>query len=243
MVSIIILSRQISLINFNSAIALVHNGIGGNMADLTRSPWDPLFWMHHTGVDFWWAQWQSSVNGAYDGGAFSMGSYRNTDVDDYQNRLCYRYENIGGSGNGGSTPTGTATSATPTGTGAPTSSGTPAPSGSPAPPTNEDIIVPNLKDLQESFLKSFNIPPERISQMEPVFKAVEVYLNTLKAQGKPLPSLASLRDVKLPKNVEDAINGNIKGNEKETNSAASHVNLIVTGLAGLAGALIAAMVV
>ncbi|MEU2075501.1 tyrosinase family protein [Streptomyces sp. NPDC013489] len=36
---------------------LVHRWIGGNM-ELTSSPNEPVFWVHHANVDRLWAQWQ-----------------------------------------------------------------------------------------------------------------------------------------------------------------------------------------
>ncbi|KAI9143138.1 hypothetical protein BKA69DRAFT_205659 [Paraphysoderma sedebokerense] len=48
--------------------SVVHNAIGGNMPDSTRSPWDPLFWMLHGGVDYYYAVWENNGNyGSYDG--------------------------------------------------------------------------------------------------------------------------------------------------------------------------------
>jgi hypothetical protein len=39
----------------------VHNWVGGNtMPDPSKSPHDPMFWLHHSNVDRIWAQWQAS---------------------------------------------------------------------------------------------------------------------------------------------------------------------------------------
>ena len=46
-----------------------HGWVGGNMVS-TRSPEDPIFFMHHCFVDKWWSDWQNSNPGldAYEGG-------------------------------------------------------------------------------------------------------------------------------------------------------------------------------
>lgn len=38
----------------------VHNWVGGTMADITVSPSDPLFWMHHAEIDRIWSVWQAN---------------------------------------------------------------------------------------------------------------------------------------------------------------------------------------
>lgn len=40
-----------------------HNGIGGVMADVSGSPSDPIFWMHHTFVDHSFRLWQNLDSG------------------------------------------------------------------------------------------------------------------------------------------------------------------------------------
>jgi tyrosinase len=35
----------------------VHSAVGGNMVT-SRSPADPLFWLHHANIDRIWARWQ-----------------------------------------------------------------------------------------------------------------------------------------------------------------------------------------
>ncbi|KAK0441735.1 uncharacterized protein EV420DRAFT_1649977 [Desarmillaria tabescens] len=35
-----------------------HGGVGGDMADVTTSPNDPIFWMHHGYIDYVWWKWQ-----------------------------------------------------------------------------------------------------------------------------------------------------------------------------------------
>jgi len=94
-----------------------HDGIGAVMADVSGSPSDPIFWMHHTFVDHAFRIWQngdistrtSSVNGNDATGAaltmdtvVAMGNIRpNIKVGDIMNTLggtviggetfCYRY--------------------------------------------------------------------------------------------------------------------------------------------------------
>jgi tyrosinase len=38
----------------------VHGWVGGTMNDITVSPADPVFWMHHTEIDRIWAAWQAN---------------------------------------------------------------------------------------------------------------------------------------------------------------------------------------
>lgn len=37
----------------------VHDWVGGNMANVFVSPYDPAFWVHHANIDRIWARWQS----------------------------------------------------------------------------------------------------------------------------------------------------------------------------------------
>ncbi len=39
---------------------VVHNWVGGTMTDITVSPSDPLFWMHHGEIDRIWSAWQAN---------------------------------------------------------------------------------------------------------------------------------------------------------------------------------------
>jgi tyrosinase len=41
----------------------VHNLIGGMMASIKYSPWDPLFWVHHANIDRLWAAWAAAGGG------------------------------------------------------------------------------------------------------------------------------------------------------------------------------------
>lgn len=41
----------------------VHNLIGGIMASISYSPWDPLFWLHHANIDRLWVAWISAGGG------------------------------------------------------------------------------------------------------------------------------------------------------------------------------------
>jgi tyrosinase len=48
--------------SFTSALEQVHNDVhnyvGGTMADISVSPSDPIFWMHHSNIDRLWSTWQ-----------------------------------------------------------------------------------------------------------------------------------------------------------------------------------------
>ena len=39
---------------------VVHGWVGGTMNDITVSPADPIFWMHHAEIDRIWSAWQAS---------------------------------------------------------------------------------------------------------------------------------------------------------------------------------------
>jgi len=60
----------------------VHNLIGGAMGDITSSPRDPLFWVHHANIDRLWAAWVAAGDGRtmpkaykpYWQGSFDYGS-------------------------------------------------------------------------------------------------------------------------------------------------------------------------
>ncbi len=39
---------------------VVHGWVGGTMNDITVSPSDPLFWMHHSEIDRIWSVWQAN---------------------------------------------------------------------------------------------------------------------------------------------------------------------------------------
>jgi tyrosinase len=42
----------------------VHNWVGGTMANITISPADPLFWMHHGEIDRIWSVWEANPGNA-----------------------------------------------------------------------------------------------------------------------------------------------------------------------------------
>ncbi|KAH7037276.1 uncharacterized protein B0I36DRAFT_402775 [Microdochium trichocladiopsis] len=53
----------------------MHIGIGPTMADVALSPADPIFWMHHSYIDYQWKRWQNvassrstSIEGCYNPG-------------------------------------------------------------------------------------------------------------------------------------------------------------------------------
>lgn len=60
----------------------VHNLIGGVMAQVPLSPWDPIFWVHHANIDRLWAAWVAAGDGRqmppasdpYWSGSFQYGS-------------------------------------------------------------------------------------------------------------------------------------------------------------------------
>jgi tyrosinase len=83
----------------------VHNLIGGVMAQVSVSPWDPIFWVHHANIDRLWAAWVKAGNGrqmppssdAYWSGEFNYGSAikgvpRRWTISTTHQWLDYRYD-------------------------------------------------------------------------------------------------------------------------------------------------------
>lgn len=60
----------------------VHNLIGGAMASISVSPWDPIFWVHHANIDRLWDAWIKAGDGrrqpaainSYWSGSFEYGA-------------------------------------------------------------------------------------------------------------------------------------------------------------------------
>ncbi|KAI9179167.1 hypothetical protein H9P43_005829 [Blastocladiella emersonii ATCC 22665] len=192
--------------------AAAHNGVGGDMANLLQSPWDPLFWMHHNGVDKVFSNWQaqSAANAdMYDGEHAGKPVSKNDDVMgakagfllDHQANLCYRFaepgaaaSNTGRDAAGGSTfATGTATgTATPTAT---TSGATAAPTATPG--IGAGGKIPQIAPFSEDFLKSFNFPADKLNSTMAAAKLATDFANRLAAEGKQLPSLNDLKNLNL----------------------------------------------
>jgi hypothetical protein len=81
----------------NAVHGMVHMWVGGTMSDATRSPADPVFWLHHANLDrLWWA-WYNSAQGNHQNpnlvGADAImdpWTYTEADVRDIQ-ALGYTY--------------------------------------------------------------------------------------------------------------------------------------------------------
>ncbi|ORZ33164.1 hypothetical protein BCR44DRAFT_49196 [Catenaria anguillulae PL171] len=201
--------------------ASVHNGVGGDMANLLNSPWDPLFWMHHNGVDRTWARWQgqSAANAAMYDGTFNGKQVSASDdimglparqVLDHVNGLCYRFAEPGqgrttpggGSGSTSSAPSSTSTGsasrpATPTAT----TSGAADPTATP-PATNGNLPpgltqIPQLAQFDPEFIKSFKIPADRLNATLAATKVATEFANRMLAEGKQLPKLEELKNLNL----------------------------------------------
>ncbi|KAJ9055925.1 hypothetical protein DSO57_1038332 [Entomophthora muscae] len=85
-----------------------HNNIGGDNGHLSTmaSPNDPLFWVHHANVDYWYSTWQQSAGrNVYIPGqeGAPLPYYNNVRVQDTLNTeafpYCYRYAPRGSSQN------------------------------------------------------------------------------------------------------------------------------------------------
>ena len=58
---------QTNYTNFSGPMNAIHGGVhiwvGGTMADASRSPADPVFWLHHANLDRLWWVWYNSPAG------------------------------------------------------------------------------------------------------------------------------------------------------------------------------------
>ncbi|KNE63801.1 hypothetical protein AMAG_08873 [Allomyces macrogynus ATCC 38327] len=207
--------------------AAVHNGVGGDMANLLKSPWDPLFWMHHAGVDWFWAKWQaqSAANAAmYDGKHNSQPVSKTEDVNgfvandllDYQKTLCYVYTDPGAGTPSTNTTTsttassssGTTTVATKTSTdtkstisttSSSTSTSTPAPTSRPSPPDwlHGLTRIPDLGAFSDDFLASFQFPRARLDAVMSHVRVAQRWAGKRLVDGQSLPSLSDVQNIDL----------------------------------------------
>ncbi|KAJ3365310.1 hypothetical protein GGF32_009815 [Allomyces javanicus] len=206
--------------------AAVHNGVGGDMANLLKSPWDPLFWMHHAGVDWFWAKWQaqSAANAAmYDGKHNSQPVSKTEDVNgfvandllDYQKTLCYVYSDPGAgtpstntttsttstasassTTTAGATKTSTDTKST-TSTSSSTSSATPTSRPSPPDWLHGLTRIPDLGAFSDDFLASFQFPKARLDAVMSHVRVAQRWAGKRLVDGQSLPSLNDVQNIDL----------------------------------------------
>lgn len=73
-------------------------GIGGDMSTFARAAFDPMFWFHHSMVDFLWAKWQLSNPNPTTGLTTTLKGFGNTTVGDVLDHtsalLNYTYEGL-----------------------------------------------------------------------------------------------------------------------------------------------------
>ncbi|KAJ3374017.1 hypothetical protein GGF31_008233 [Allomyces arbusculus] len=204
--------------------AAVHNGVGGDMANLLKSPWDPLFWMHHAGVDWFWAKWQaqSAANAAmYDGKHNNQPVSKTEDVNgfvanellDYQKTLCYVYADPGAGTPSTNTTTSTSstassssttTVATKTSTDAKSSTTTsstptPDPTSRPSPPDwlHGLTRIPDLGAFSDDFLASFQFPKARLDAVMSHVRVAQRWAGKRLVDGQSLPSLNDVQNIDL----------------------------------------------
>ncbi|KAI9216627.1 hypothetical protein BC828DRAFT_393182 [Blastocladiella britannica] len=175
------------------AHAATHNGVGGDMASLLLSPNDVLFWVHHNGVDFLYSQWQAQsdknmmmYDGSHQGKPVSldddvMGTPARVALD-YKANLCYQYA---APGTGGSSASNGGKDASSTSSASPTATG-----------TTGGAALP-MATLTPEFLKSFNIPEDKLNATMRAISLAQTFVTQLQAQNKTLPSLAQLKTLNL----------------------------------------------
>ncbi|KNE71894.1 hypothetical protein AMAG_16322 [Allomyces macrogynus ATCC 38327] len=206
--------------------AAVHNGVGGDMANLLKSPWDPLFWMHHAGVDWFWSKWQaqSAANAAmYDGKHNNQPVSKTEDVNgfvandllDYQKTLCYVYADPGAGTPSTNTTTSTSSTASSSSTTSvpatktsidtkststtSTSTSTPAPTSRPSPPDwlHGLTRIPDLGAFSDDFLASFQFPRARLDAVMSHVRVAQRWAGKRLVDGQSLPSLNDVQNIDL----------------------------------------------
>ncbi|KAI9155977.1 hypothetical protein H9P43_009087 [Blastocladiella emersonii ATCC 22665] len=194
-----------------------HNRVHSSFPDsplfyTTQSTADPLFYPFHIGLDRYLAMWQNvnskanmDMNQSFLGRsvgallAYSSGSE------------CYTYDNVNApsavdppkstsSSSAAATSTTSASATATTTSAAPTATPTDGANGgkdSSAPSTDASTWIPPFETIPESFFKAMgmNMPPEMIEGWNRAFRSVLTYLQRLKAEGKPIPTLADLRNI------------------------------------------------
>ncbi|KAI9216862.1 hypothetical protein BC828DRAFT_283191 [Blastocladiella britannica] len=99
------MSNTIELTPHNS----YHGGVGGHMGQVSLSPSEPLFYLHHAYIDLLWATWQGTATrnfadvtvsrsdlsvSASAGTVLYEKEYTNKDMIYYSQRLCYKYDSV-----------------------------------------------------------------------------------------------------------------------------------------------------
>ncbi|KAL1859478.1 hypothetical protein Daus18300_009623 [Diaporthe australafricana] len=65
-----------------------HGGVGGTMLDVSASPAEPLFFLHHTNLDRLWWNWQQA---SPDDRTYDIGSERNIPLYSYASSMNFSY--------------------------------------------------------------------------------------------------------------------------------------------------------
>ncbi|KNE68698.1 hypothetical protein AMAG_13342 [Allomyces macrogynus ATCC 38327] len=200
--------------------ASVHNYVAGNMGNVLFSPSDPIFWLHHSAVDYYWAKWQGLNNNAnynkYN------GQHKGRDVSpsnvladqpvsfmlDYWTNMCYQYQDPINAPSGkapfalgakGDTPSPTTTgSASPTDTnssnsttsGNATATTSGAPSATATPAAQKNITIPS--GLTDEFIKQFQLNSTQAARVHDMVVSFVNHLNEQIAAGQKVPTLADL---------------------------------------------------
>ncbi|KAL7747472.1 hypothetical protein RI367_007228 [Sorochytrium milnesiophthora] len=215
--------------------AYVHNFINGDMGNVATAPADPMFWLHHGAIDYYWAFWQGVNNNGnfwvYDGQhkgrdvatSDQIGDYTVKQIQDFYNTFCYEYQPpsnapqnkipfpIDASLNGGG--------ATPTDT--PSNSSNPADSNAGgAVPTNGTLQMPNA--LPDDFLASFHIDPKQAQQVQDMLKHIFGVLQDEKANGKKLPTLATIAASQSSNTKPTGTTASNPGNDQQSAANAAY---------------------
>ncbi|ORZ35685.1 hypothetical protein BCR44DRAFT_1485245 [Catenaria anguillulae PL171] len=178
--------------------ASVHNYVSGNMGNVNFSPTDPIFFLHHCAVDYWWARWQgmnSNRNYNLYGGNHKgqreltpnddIAGRRASAVVDYFNTYCYEYQDPRNAVNGrepfplgGSSATATSTSSA-------------SPTATPTPGAGANVTVPS--GLTEEFIKQFRLDEAQATKARDMINFFVGRLNDQVSRGQKLPTLADLQ--------------------------------------------------
>ncbi|ORZ36733.1 hypothetical protein BCR44DRAFT_1512182 [Catenaria anguillulae PL171] len=203
---------------------VVHSNIGGDLFTLVDAPNDPLFYMHHSFIEYIWTKWQSAnpkAATAYGGDANGrtytandqVMSWRVGDMLDHRNhpRLCYSYQDAKWPKDGIASRKNNSTQ---------------------PPPTNSSSsgVISDFQPLPDAFLAEWKIPKEQMAAANRLFASVIKALQRMQQDGKPLPTLADLKDPSKLNDFEKGIRGNQEvGAAAPGNAASSPPSAALTG--------------
>ncbi|KAI9145006.1 hypothetical protein BKA69DRAFT_1121952 [Paraphysoderma sedebokerense] len=236
-----------------------HVYVGGSMLNPRISGADPLFYLHHSAVDFWWTLWQDQ-RGTYD--RFE-GDHQGRQVTlwdtilsrpawqvvDYR-RLCYRYEPPAYYARNNMWNPYNTILATPSSQIVPSS---PMPGGiqsagmragpavvSAANATNAtDSPIPT-PNVPVDFLKNMHFPQKRIEEIQQFTQLAFSSIKVLQENGTKLPTLADLKSFRPPVTFLRGVH-NHTSSDSEKDANANSAESLTIGTSAVKSALFALM--